>query len=162
MQNKSKKRRGRLRVFLIAAGALLGLCIVAAGTDYVLDAPSRAELAALTIGDVNIASLSDGTYTGVFHGERGSLRDTAVRATVEGGRLTDIQTVNGTQEGSGTSVAAATEPITAELYGEVIAAQSLQVDAVGGATLTSRAHLKALENALRPAQTESTNKEGAQ
>ena len=161
MQNKPKKHRGRLRVFLIAAGALLGLCIVAAGTAYVLDAPSRAELAALTIGDVNIASLSDGTYTGVFHGERGSLRDTAVRATVEGGRLTDIQTVNGTQEGSGTSVAA-TEPITAELYGEVIAAQSLQVDAVGGATLTSRAHLKALENALRPAQTESTNKEGAQ
>lgn len=146
-------------MFLIVVGALLALCVAAAGAGFLLDAPSRAELSALTIGEVKIASLPDGVYTGAFHGERGSLRDTAVRATVEGGRLTDIQTVNDAQEGIGISVVAANGSITSALYGAVIAAQSLQVDAVGGATLSCKALLKALENALQPVQTTQTDKE---
>jgi uncharacterized protein with FMN-binding domain len=38
------------------------------------------------------------------------------------------------------------------LYGSVIEAQSLRVDAISGATLTSKAHLKAVEAALLQAQ----------
>ena len=39
-----------------------------------------------------------------------------------------------------------------ELYNRVIAAQSLQVDTVSGATLTGKAYLQCVENALLPAQ----------
>ncbi|WP_368487958.1 FMN-binding protein [Clostridium sp. BJN0013] len=36
-----------------------------------------------------------------------------------------------------------------DLFQKVIELQSLQVDIISGATLTSKAHLKALENALK-------------
>jgi uncharacterized protein with FMN-binding domain len=39
------------------------------------------------------------------------------------------------------------------LFRHVIESQSLQVDVISGATLTSKAHLKALENALEQAET---------
>jgi uncharacterized protein with FMN-binding domain len=41
------------------------------------------------------------------------------------------------------------------LYDRVIQAQSLQVDTISGATLTSKAYLQAVENALIQAQHES-------
>jgi uncharacterized protein with FMN-binding domain len=40
------------------------------------------------------------------------------------------------------------------LYDRVIAAQSLQVDTISGATLTSKAYLQCIENALLQAQHE--------
>jgi uncharacterized protein with FMN-binding domain len=40
----------------------------------------------------------------------------------------------------------------AKLFDRVIEAQSLQVDAISGATLTSKAYLKAVENALEQAE----------
>lgn len=40
------------------------------------------------------------------------------------------------------------------LFDEVIKSQTLQVDVISGATLTSKAHLKALEDALKQAETE--------
>jgi uncharacterized protein with FMN-binding domain len=40
------------------------------------------------------------------------------------------------------------------LYSRVIAQQSLQVDTISGATLTSKAYLQAVENALVQAQYE--------
>jgi uncharacterized protein with FMN-binding domain len=40
------------------------------------------------------------------------------------------------------------------LYERVIEAQSLQVDTISGATLTSKAHLQCVENALVQAQHE--------
>lgn len=39
-----------------------------------------------------------------------------------------------------------------ELFGRVIESQSLQVDTISGATLTSKGYLKAIENALDEAQ----------
>jgi uncharacterized protein with FMN-binding domain len=41
-----------------------------------------------------------------------------------------------------------------DLFKRVIDSDSLQVDAISGATLTSKAHLKALENALKQSQKE--------
>jgi uncharacterized protein with FMN-binding domain len=38
------------------------------------------------------------------------------------------------------------------LFGRVLEERSLEVDAVSGATLTSRAYLKGLEDALKKAQ----------
>jgi uncharacterized protein with FMN-binding domain len=40
----------------------------------------------------------------------------------------------------------------ADLFGNAIKAQTLDVDVISGATLTCKAHIKALENALEQAQ----------
>lgn len=39
-----------------------------------------------------------------------------------------------------------------DLFNDVIESQTLNVDVISGATLTCKAHLKALENALEQAQ----------
>ncbi|MNW67989.1 FMN-binding domain protein [compost metagenome] len=38
-----------------------------------------------------------------------------------------------------------------DLFSNIVKSQSLQVDVISGATLTSKVHLKALENALKQA-----------
>ncbi|WP_206172748.1 FMN-binding protein [Acidilutibacter cellobiosedens] len=39
-----------------------------------------------------------------------------------------------------------------DMFDNVVKSQTLQVDVINGATLTSKVHLKALENALKQAQ----------
>jgi uncharacterized protein with FMN-binding domain len=67
--------------------------------------------------------------------------------TVTNGRVTDIQLVGSQDPGSKNAQ-------HKELYDRVIQAQSLQVDTISSATLTSKAWLQAVENALIPAQHE--------
>jgi uncharacterized protein with FMN-binding domain len=66
---------------------------------------------------------------------------------VSSGRVTDIQLVGSSDPGSKNTQHEA-------LYDRVIEAQSLQVDTISGATLTSKAYLQAVENALIQAQHE--------
>jgi uncharacterized protein with FMN-binding domain len=69
------------------------------------------------------------------------------QVTVSSGRVTDIQLVGSSDPGSKNTQHEA-------LYDRVIEAQSLQVDTISGATLTSKAYLQAVENALIQAQHE--------
>ena len=90
----------------------------------------------LTIDDVDIASVRDGTYTGTVR----VLPVTAkVRVDVKDGAITGIDLVrhfHGPDHGA------------EEILARVIAAQSLAVDAVSGSTYSSRVVLKAIESAL--------------
>ena len=90
----------------------------------------------LTIDDVDIASVRDGTYTGTVR----VLPVTAkVRVDVKDGAITGIDLVrhfHGPDHGA------------EEIIGRVIAAQSLAVDAVSGSTYSSKVVLKAIESAL--------------
>ena len=63
------------------------------------------------------------------------------------GKVTDIQLVGSKDPGSKNTQ-------HKELYDRVIKAQSLQVDTITSATLTSKAWLQAVENALLQAQHE--------
>ena len=65
--------------------------------------------------------------------------------SVSKGKVTDIQL-------SATKDPAAPNMQHKELYDRVIKAQSLQVDTISSATLTSKAYLKAVENALVQAE----------
>ncbi|MNN75750.1 Electron transport complex subunit RsxG [compost metagenome] len=56
------------------------------------------------------------------------------------GKVTDIKVLEQTEK--------KTPEFTEELFGRVIQAQSLQVDTISGATLTSKAFLKGVEGAL--------------
>ncbi len=93
-------------------------------------------LSSVEVTDVDLSAVADGTYSG----SSGAFPVTAeVRVTVSDHAITDIVLVShshGPDHGA--------DAIT----GEVIKAQSLNVDAVSGATTSSKVILLAIEDAL--------------
>ncbi len=147
MRAGSKKAKVWIVVLIILGVAALGTMIA-----FFVDAPVRQELQAITIGNVDFTKLQDGTYIGEYNGMKGNSRDAAVEVTIWGGKITEIRILKGALDKSG-GPARLTEGMTIEdLFQSVIKSQSLQVDTISGATLTAKAHLKALENALKQSQ----------
>ena len=97
-----------------------------------LDAKSQPVLAGVTA-----QGLKDGTYEGGYNGGRWTNR---IKVTVVGEKIGNIAL---TQDVMFSDAKASTA-----LFERVIAAQSTQVDTVAGATVTSKAYLKSIENAL--------------
>ena len=88
----------------------------------------------IVIEQVDLQQVPSGTYTGTYHGFRFT---NTVAVTVENHAIVNIEVVK-TQR----------PEFSETLKDEVIDAQSLQIDAVSGATLDQNAFLKAIENAL--------------
>jgi len=105
---------------LILAG---GLFAVTRGLDEMQD---------LVINEVNAGELPDGEYTGEFDRYRWSNK---VTVTIVDGKITEVRPENG-------------QALELELSERIIASQSLQVDIDTGATVSSKAFLKAVEEAL--------------
>ncbi len=82
----------------------------------------------------------DGSYTG---SARGYVADVKVRVTVAGGRMTGVKVLKHREN----------RPLSAisRVPARIVAAQRIKVDAVTGATITSRAIMKATEKALKAA-----------
>jgi uncharacterized protein with FMN-binding domain len=146
-----KKRKGKIRVWIVIL-SIIGVIALGTVGAIVLTAPGRNELQNMAIADVDFKNLRDGVYTGAYHGTKDKFRDAVVEVTVDSGTVVEIKVTEG---------ALADEKQTAEirkgltindLFDEVIKSQSLKVDVISGATLTSKAHLKAVENALEQAE----------
>lgn len=141
-----RKIRLGLILMIILGTAVLGIMAV-----FLADAPQRRELSALTMEDIDFGAPRDGTYIGEYAGTKGSARNAAVEVTVSGGKITEITPLEGALDQDG-NLAELTDGMTiGDLFKRVTDAESLQVDVISGATLTSKAHLKALENALKQA-----------
>ena len=126
------RKRTRSRAFASAAlMAFLGssLCLSLAGCF-------DDDIKALTIADPRPASVRDGVYVGSQDDAPISAR---VRVEVKSGRIDSIKVLKHSH-GPGKGAEA--------IAGEVLAAQSLGVDAISGATLSSKVMLKAIERAL--------------
>ncbi len=121
-----------LVVAVLGAGGLIGM-------SYVFR--EHREIRALPLNHVDFDELKDGVYTGEYEGGMYKWRQNTVKVTVTDGKVTDIEQVD-----------AGFEYKEAEklesLYDRVIRDQSLQVDVISGATLTSKGYLQAVENAL--------------
>lgn len=98
----------------------------------------------LPISAVDFSNLNNGTYIGDYAGGMLTMRANEVQVIVSSGKVTDIKVLKNT-------VGRPTE-FTNELFDRVIKAQSLQVDTISGATICSKAYLKAVENALDKAE----------
>ena len=124
------------KVFKIAAVVITALVIIFTGVFVFisrgLDAKSQPALAEATA-----RGLADGIYEGSYDGGRWTNR---VKVTVAGEKIGDIALSQ--------DVMFSAAKVSAELFQRVIAAQSTQVDAVAGATVTCNAYLKSIENAL--------------
>jgi uncharacterized protein with FMN-binding domain/succinate dehydrogenase/fumarate reductase flavoprotein subunit len=82
---------------------------------------------------------TDGTYTGSANGMGGAV---PVTVTVSGGKITEI-VVGDNKETPGVS-----DPAIEQIPAAIIEAQSAEVDVVAGATVTSKAIMEAVANAL--------------
>lgn len=86
---------------------------------------------------VAVSQVPDGTYTGELTGSRFSNK---LEVSVNGGKIVSILIVK--------DMAVVVPEVSSQLFDRVIDSQSLQVDCVSGATVSSKAYLKSLENAL--------------
>jgi uncharacterized protein with FMN-binding domain len=125
-----------LLVVLTAAGIPAGIGISKLNKEH-------AEARNVSLDGVNFNHLTDGEYTGTYAGGMYKWRANTVKVVVSGGKLVEIDPISGIQDqGNGS---------TKMLYDRVIENQSLMVDTISGATLTSKGYLKAVEIALQQA-----------
>lgn len=131
-------------VIALIVVAVLG---IAGGIGWSKLSKEHREARSLPLNAVDFSRLSDGTYHGAYEGGMYKWRANECQVTVSSGRVTNIQLV-GSQDPGGENTQ------HEALYDRVIETQSLQVDTISGATLTSKAYLQAVENALIQAQHE--------
>lgn len=140
MSKRDNGKRKPWKVALIVIGAIFGVAALASLAALAITEGERREGRNLPIAEVDFSALPDGTYTGSYAGGKYGWRANTVRVTVSSGKVTEIEVVK-----------SATKPvrgITEPLFERVIKAQSLHVDTISGATITSKAYLKSVESAL--------------
>ncbi len=146
-ENVKQKGKSNGKGCLIALMIILVILAVGGGIGWSFISLEHREAASLPLNAVNFDQLNDGIYHGVYEGGMYRWRVNECNVTVANGKVTDIQLVGSKDPG-------AKNTDYAMLYDRVIEAQSLQVDTISGATLTSKAYLQAVENALIQAQHE--------
>lgn len=92
----------------------------------------------MIINQIYISKLEDGVYKGKYSGGRWS---NEVNVTLKNKKITGIDVVK--------SVVFEKPELTRTLINNVIEKQNTSVDVVSGATVTSKAYLKSIENALK-------------
>ena len=91
----------------------------------------------MIINHIDTSQFENGIYEGKYNGERWS---NEVSVILEEGKITEINVVK--------SVLFEQQEVTRDLINKVIEKQDVVVDVVSGATVTSKAYLKAIENAF--------------
>lgn len=147
-QIKRKKRRTGLIVLL----SIVGVIVLGMAAAVLAFEPGRKEAMNITVENIDFSRLKDGTYTGAYKGIKDNLRDTAVEVVVTNGEIGNIRVVEGSLAGEKQNTEIAKGQTISDLFESVMEQQTLQVDGISGATITTKTHLKALENALSQAQ----------
>jgi uncharacterized protein with FMN-binding domain len=114
---------------------LLFLLIFVGGIFYL----SRGlnEVMSISLNGIDISKLDDGKYTGEYdHGRWTNKLD----ITVKNNKITEILIKD--------DVTFSKPSVSDELFNKVIETQSTKIDAISGATVTSKAYLKSIENVL--------------
>lgn len=130
-----------VKKLVISAGCIAVLAIgIWAGKYLITVQKYKDTIKKLEIGTVDLSKVSDGKYTGGFDA---LLISAKVEVTISNKKIKNIVLLNHKNERGKPA-----EVIT----DRVVQAQSLQVDAISGATNSSKVILKAIENALKAGQ----------
>ncbi len=125
---------------------ILGIAAIAAlGFVLFLAIETWRENKQLTIGTIDFDRLQDGTFIGSYKGyARGlHLRAKEIQVTVSSGTVVAIYLVENEKP------VEITEGHMSDLMQRVIQSQSLEVDVISGASVTSKTYLSAVEDALK-------------
>lgn len=141
-KKKNKKFWKGCLITLLIVVVILGISF-GIGWSYIMK--EHREARSLPLNKVNFSILEDGTYHGYYDGGMYQWRINDCDVTVTNGKVSQILLSNSNDPAEANIEAAM-------LYDRVIESQSLQVDTLSGATLTSKAYLQCVENALIPAQ----------
>lgn len=139
------KRKGKGCIIIILT--ILFVLLIGGGIGWYLLSKEHREARNLPLNAVDFDKLNDGTYDGVYAGGMYKWRFNECKVIVTNRKVTNIQLVSSKDPG-------AENAYTNMLYERIIQAQSLKVDTISGATLTSKAYLQCVENALVQAQYE--------
>lgn len=123
-------------IILVVLGVLVAGVSIGVTAVNLKVAEIEKQMAGITISNIELSGIADGVYTGscaVFPVAA------EVKVTVKDHAITAIEL---TKHDHGQGAAAE------EIPGRVVEAQTLNVDAVSGATYSSKVILKAIENAL--------------
>ena len=122
---------------MIVILSILGVLIVvgAGGVFYITNGLEAGEN--LAINPVDLTAIEDGTYAGVYQAGRWS---NEVAVSVADHQIANIAVVK--------TVTIDDPELTNTIINNVIKNQITTVDTVSGATVTSKAYLKSIENAL--------------
>lgn len=117
--------------------SILGVLVLvgAGGFFYITNGLDAGEK--LAINPVDLTEIEDGTYAGVYQAGRWS---NEVAVSVADHQISNIDVVK--------TVTMESPEMTSTIINSVIAKQNTTVDTVSGATVTSKAYLKSIENAL--------------
>ena len=89
------------------------------------------------VGSIDVSQITDGNYVGSYKNSRWSNQ---VKVTVINHRITAIIVEK--------TVLVEQADVTEKLISDVLTAQNTDVEIISGATVTSKAYLKSIENAL--------------
>lgn len=121
---------------IVLSVVIIGVLAIGGGLFYISRGLQTG--ANLEIDDVNLSSVDDGTYTGKYIGGRWT---NEVSVTVKEHRITEVDILK--------DVLIPKPGIAEEIISKVIEEQRADVDVVSGATVTCKAYLKSIENALK-------------
>lgn len=149
--NKVRRRKGKKKMWV---AIMIIVAVISGGAlgAILIDGPNRREISELSFPHIDFSKLHDGTYIGDYKGTKSHLRDTKVEVTISGGEIKKIKVLKGAVDKDGKPLDIRGGKSVEDLFDIVIKSESLQVDVISGATLTSNTHLKALGNALEQAE----------
>lgn len=148
-----KKRKGHKKMWIVI-GVILGVLVIGAFIAMMAFEPGRREAMAVTVGRVDFSKLADGVFEGQYQGTKDHLRDAKVAVTVAAGQVEKISVIGGAMANEKQHSEIRNGQSLDTLFQRVIDAGSLQVDTISGATITSKVHLKAVQNALEQAESD--------
>jgi uncharacterized protein with FMN-binding domain len=115
----------------IVIAALLGITAIGAFSGM-------SAVREMAVNPVDLSEIADGLYPGSFRKGRFSY---SVEATVKDHRIQAVKSTGGKQ---------AQGTVVRQILARIVEEQSVKVDTVSGASLTTKAVSKAIENALKP------------
>lgn len=127
-----------MKLFLkIILSVLMVFILITAGGIFFLTR-GLASGSKLVINDVKLSAVKDGIYNGKYKDGRWT---NEVNLTVKDHKITNINLVK--------DVLFSKPEVTKELFNNVVTEQNINVDAISGSTITSKAYLKSIEDALK-------------
>lgn len=122
-----------LKIILI----ILGVVLVLAAVMFFFMMNGMNKLRKMKIKDIDMSQVADGDYTGSCNIGRWAV---TLKVTVKNHQIVDVQEVK--------KMLTDLPEINQKIIEELKDKQSLQLDAVSGASVNTKAYLKAVENAL--------------